>query len=199
MPYAAKCYWPGVDQRELERVTARALRTGDRPPRDARVAYVRSLLCSDDDLVLCLFEGPSRAAVKRASDRAGIPCERLMASAWLAPGLTHPFNQQAATPSTPPTDTARTNAEISTDRRSVAIAAQAAAPVAFAQTEPFKATYTEHSTAGPGTGRCPDDDFAQLARLARPGRDMPTTARQSRHSRQHPRALIPLTTPARHP
>jgi Nickel responsive protein SCO4226-like len=199
MPYAAKCYWPGDDQRELERITARALRTGDRPARDARVAYVGSLLCSDDDLVLCLFEGPSRAAVKRASDRAGIPCERLMAAAWLAPGLTHRSTSKRRRRRRRPTDTARTNAEISTDRRSVAIAAQAAAPVAFAQTEPLKATYTEHSTARPGTGRCPDDDFAQLARLARPGRDMPTTARQSRHSRQHPRAVIPLTTPARHP
>ncbi|MGN6167134.1 MAG: hypothetical protein ACTHQQ_03060 [Solirubrobacteraceae bacterium] len=36
--------------------------------------------------MLCLFEGPSRAAVKRASDRAGIPCERVMDSAWLGAG-----------------------------------------------------------------------------------------------------------------
>ena len=83
MLYAAKCYWPGVDQRELRRVTARALRAYGRPAREGAVAYVGSLLFADDELVLCLFDGPSRAAVKRASNRAGIPCERVMDSVWL--------------------------------------------------------------------------------------------------------------------
>jgi len=35
------------------------------------------------DLVLCLFQGPTRAAVIQASDRLGIPCERLMEPEWL--------------------------------------------------------------------------------------------------------------------
>jgi hypothetical protein len=39
-----------------------------------------------DDLVLCLFQGASRAAVIKASERLGIPSERLMDSAWLGPG-----------------------------------------------------------------------------------------------------------------
>jgi len=38
-----------------------------------------------DDLVLCLFQGPSRAAVIQAGDRLGIPRERLMDPPWLAP------------------------------------------------------------------------------------------------------------------
>ena len=87
MLYAAKCYWPDVDERELERVTTRALRTGDARARGSGVAYVGSLLFAGDDLVLCLFEGPSRAAVKQASERAGIPCERVMDSVWLGAGL----------------------------------------------------------------------------------------------------------------
>lgn len=49
------------------------------------LAYCGSLLFSEDELVLCLFEGPSRAAVKSASDRIGIPCERVMDSVWLDP------------------------------------------------------------------------------------------------------------------
>jgi hypothetical protein len=82
MLYAAKCYWPGVTETDLEPVAERAARAGGGTSRDA-VAYLGSLLFSDDGLVLCLFEGPSRAAVKRASERAGIRSERLMDSVWL--------------------------------------------------------------------------------------------------------------------
>jgi hypothetical protein len=46
-------------------------------------AYLGSLLFAADDLVLCLFCGPSRAAVIAASGRLGIPCERLMEPIWL--------------------------------------------------------------------------------------------------------------------
>ena len=81
MLYAAKCYWPGVTETDLEHVAERA---DARASRDG-VAYLGSLLFSADDLVLCLFEGPSRGAVKHASERAGIPCERLMDSVWLKP------------------------------------------------------------------------------------------------------------------
>lgn len=84
MLYAAKCYWPGVTELELEQVAARAPRSGSSPSPDG-VAYLGSLLFSADDLVLCLFKGPSRAAVKHISDQLGIPCERLMDSVWLQP------------------------------------------------------------------------------------------------------------------
>ena len=94
MLYAAKCYWPGVSQSELERVATRALKA-DSQPADSDVVYRGSLLFSNDDLVLCLFEGPTRIAVKRASEKAGIPCERVMQSVWLGPD---PKPQQAATP-----------------------------------------------------------------------------------------------------
>ena len=84
MLYAAKCYWPGVTETEIERVAGRAARADTQGSRD-EVVYLGSLLFSSDDLVLCLFDGPSRVAVKYASERAGIPCERLMDSIWLAP------------------------------------------------------------------------------------------------------------------
>jgi hypothetical protein len=98
MLYAAKCYWPGVTQGDLEQVAAQAtgagLNTGRSP-----VTYLGSLLFADDDLVLCLFQGPSRAAVIQASGRLGIPRERLMDAAWLGPGL--PI-QEEAPPRSPP-------------------------------------------------------------------------------------------------
>jgi hypothetical protein len=80
MLYAAKCYWPGVNRTAIEQLAVRA--AGSEPER-RDVAYRGSLLFSDDDLVLCLFEGPSRAAVKRASEQLGIPCERVMNSDWV--------------------------------------------------------------------------------------------------------------------
>jgi hypothetical protein len=82
--YAAKCYWPGVTRTDLEQIAARAdarLSTGR-----SGVTYLGSLLFATDDLVLCLFLGPSRAAVIQASERLGIPSERLMDAAWLGPG-----------------------------------------------------------------------------------------------------------------
>ena len=84
MLYAAKCYWPGVTQADLDSVAERAAQPGPGPGRD-RVGYLGSLLFAADDLVLCLFQGPSRAAVIQASERLGIPSERLMNSAWLGP------------------------------------------------------------------------------------------------------------------
>ena len=84
MLYAAKCYWPGVTETELEPIAKRATRGDSQSARDG-VAYLGSLLFSVDELVLCLFEGPSRAEVKRASENAGIPCERLMDAVWLKP------------------------------------------------------------------------------------------------------------------
>ena len=81
MLYAAKCYWPGITQTELEQVALGRSKLVAACSPD--VAYRGSLLFGDDDLVLCLFEGPTRTAVKRASEQAGIPCERVMQSVWL--------------------------------------------------------------------------------------------------------------------
>ena len=84
MLYAAKCYWPGVTQSDVEQVTERAGRAGLASGRNP-VTYLGSLLFAADDLVLCLFQGPSRAAVIQVGDRLGIPRERLMDSLWLGP------------------------------------------------------------------------------------------------------------------
>jgi hypothetical protein len=84
MLYAAKCYWPGVNEAELEHTAARAAENSSRNAR-SHVRYLGSLMFAHDELVLCMFEAPSRSAVLRASERAGVPCERVMESVWLRP------------------------------------------------------------------------------------------------------------------
>jgi hypothetical protein len=74
--YAAKCYWPGITERELDRIA-------DRISQRTATEFVGLLFFPQDDVVLCLFNASSRSAVTRASQRAGIPCERVMESVWL--------------------------------------------------------------------------------------------------------------------
>ena len=80
----AKCYWPGVTAHVLAEASERALEAY-LPQARSRATYLGSVLFPGDDLVLCLFEADSRAAVKRASDEAGIPCERVMDTLWIPP------------------------------------------------------------------------------------------------------------------
>lgn len=92
MLYAAKCYWPGVTQAGLGQIAERAM--AGLGTRSGSVIYLGSLLFAADDLVLCLFQGPTRAAVIQASDRLGIPCERLMEPIWLPPAHPRPEGAQ---------------------------------------------------------------------------------------------------------
>jgi hypothetical protein len=76
MLYTAKCFWPGVSEEAL-RLAAR--RAGSLGGADFRGA----LYLPADELVLCLFEAGSRASVKRASELAGMPCERVIDTVWV--------------------------------------------------------------------------------------------------------------------
>jgi hypothetical protein len=100
MLYAAKCYWPGVTETELERVAGLGGRPGARSSH-ADVAYLGSLLFATDELVLCLCRSPSPANVIRAAGRARIPCERVMEAVWLPPLA--PGSQSGDTPALPST------------------------------------------------------------------------------------------------
>jgi Nickel responsive protein SCO4226-like len=82
MLYTAKCYWPGASDGGLEDAVARAGAVS----RESSPASLRgALYLPGDDLVLCLFDAPSRAAVKRASEEAGLPCERVIETVLIAP------------------------------------------------------------------------------------------------------------------
>ena len=85
MLYAAKCYWPGITATRFERDAATRLsqqRTSGAPG----TKDVGSLVFASDELVLCIYEAASRAAVIEAARRARIPCERIIDSAWLPAG-----------------------------------------------------------------------------------------------------------------
>lgn len=84
MLYTAKCYWPGVTEDDLRDAADRARKqnsTGDRP-------LFRGLLYLEgDEIALSLFDADSPASVKRASESVGMPCERVIATVWVAPDL----------------------------------------------------------------------------------------------------------------
>jgi hypothetical protein len=86
MLYAAKCFWPDVTEREVERAGAKAAREAATVSRAGHpVRYLGAIVFPRDELVLYVFEGSSRRMVMNTSERAGIPCERLMESIWLRP------------------------------------------------------------------------------------------------------------------
>ena len=81
MLYTAKCYWPGVTEDELRLAATRARRdSGER-----RITYWGALYLPGDELVLCLFDAPSRETVKQSSEHAGMPCERVIETVWIDP------------------------------------------------------------------------------------------------------------------
>ena len=82
MLYAAKCFWPGITEDALRDAASRArAETGRRP----QATFRGALFLPHDELVLCLFEAPSPALVKRASEQAGMPCERVIETVWVEP------------------------------------------------------------------------------------------------------------------
>lgn len=80
MLYTAKCFWPGVTEDDLRRA---AVRAADGTAEAAQAQFRGALYLPGDELVLCLFESSSRASVKDASERAGMPCERVIETVWV--------------------------------------------------------------------------------------------------------------------
>jgi hypothetical protein len=79
--YTAKCFWPGLTEDDLRLAAARA----EGETRNAGTTFLGALYLPGDELVLCLFDAGSRADVKQASERAGMPCERVIETLWVAP------------------------------------------------------------------------------------------------------------------
>jgi hypothetical protein len=88
MLYTAKCYWPGISAREFDRGAATDVAAATAAG-SGGAEYLGSILFPRDELVLCLFESSSRSAVQGVTDRAAIPCERILDAVWLAPPVTH--------------------------------------------------------------------------------------------------------------
>ena len=81
--YAAKCYWPDVSEAGVAMATRRAA-LEDRSTRAPRAECLGAIFFPVDDLVLCVFRAVSPGEVRRASERAGMPCERVMQAVWLS-------------------------------------------------------------------------------------------------------------------
>jgi hypothetical protein len=81
--YASKCYWPGVGEAAVAKATRRAVR-GDRSSRAPQAECLGAIFFPLDDLVLCVFKAESPGDVRQASERAGMPCERVMKAIWLS-------------------------------------------------------------------------------------------------------------------
>jgi len=81
MLYTAKCFWPGVTESTLRSAAARAERLSEEQP---RTIFGGALYLPGDELALCLFDSSSRGDVRNASDRIGIPCERVIETVWIA-------------------------------------------------------------------------------------------------------------------
>ncbi len=80
MLYAAKCFWPGASESDVRRAAATAeAKSGG----EDQTSFRGVLYLPGDELVLGLFESASRVAVKRASELAGMPCERVIETIWL--------------------------------------------------------------------------------------------------------------------
>ena len=75
MLYTAKCFWPGATADELRLAAGRA----------GNETFRGALYLPSDELVLALFDAPSPICVKQASERAGMPCERVIEVVWVPP------------------------------------------------------------------------------------------------------------------
>jgi hypothetical protein len=89
--YVAECFWSGVRETDLpdldRRIGASVVEHGN-----SAVRYFGSMLIVDDEVVLCLFEGPV-AVVRRVAECAGLPFERILrgtGAPWSRSGPPYP-------------------------------------------------------------------------------------------------------------
>ena len=81
----AECLVPGITPASAEALGDRVMSelARSRSP----VSFIGSLLMPEDEVLLCLFAGPF-AEVRKVSERAGLPFERILCCLRL--GWTHP-------------------------------------------------------------------------------------------------------------
>jgi hypothetical protein len=69
--YFVECYWPGVSESDVTTAVGRL-------PNDDSVSLVGSILVPADEILLCVFEGPSAEAVRASAHSCGLPAERIV-------------------------------------------------------------------------------------------------------------------------
>jgi hypothetical protein len=69
--YMVECFWPGVNPVDLNAAA-------ERLAPDEAATCLDLILIPADEILLLLFQADSRAAVRHASRRAGLPTERII-------------------------------------------------------------------------------------------------------------------------
>lgn len=85
--YLVERYLRDFTSGQIGLVAARCLGAADRMTREGTpVRYLRSTFVPGEKRCLCLFEAPSASAVRTASERAGLPFERVIEVVEIAAG-----------------------------------------------------------------------------------------------------------------
>jgi hypothetical protein len=76
--YLVECFWPGIDEPEHASAADRARAAAVQLRREGdEIEFLGSVLVPADETVFCFFKG-READVRGASERAGLPFERLL-------------------------------------------------------------------------------------------------------------------------
>jgi hypothetical protein len=77
MSCLVECFRSGVREEDLQDVDRRITDSVAALPDVDDLRYLGSILVLDDEVVLCLFDGPL-ATVRRVVEHAGVPYERIL-------------------------------------------------------------------------------------------------------------------------
>ena len=83
--YAAKCYWPGVTERQVQQAAACAAAEATSGTASA-IDYLGAILFPDDELVLCLFDAPRAPPYEGQPNGPASPAS----ASWTHAGWPHP-------------------------------------------------------------------------------------------------------------
>jgi hypothetical protein len=76
--FVVECFWAGVRDEDLSDLDLRIeAAVADLAGKEGSIAYRGSMLIVDDEVILCLFDGPI-ATVRQVTERAGIAYERIL-------------------------------------------------------------------------------------------------------------------------
>jgi hypothetical protein len=79
--YVAECFWPGVSAADVKTAEARARDSVAALAREGEgIAYLGALMFPGDEVVFFEFDAASMETVRRASESAALPFERIVES-----------------------------------------------------------------------------------------------------------------------
>jgi Protein of unknown function (DUF4242) len=77
--FLAEAYLPAPSEPELKRLNARIRAAVDElASGGTALRYVETIVVPEDEMCLLVYEADTPELVRAASERAGIPCERVM-------------------------------------------------------------------------------------------------------------------------